>query len=166
MKELLLQYARFNRWANDHIINAMLQLDPALVDKELVSSFPTLRKTVHHMWGAEDIWLQRLNLAEKPVWVAADFTGSFQEACQKWQDASVSLIQFSEAATEQSLNAILHYHDIRGNAWQRPVWQVLQHVSNHATYHRGQLVTMLRQLGATTIPSMDFIYYMNQPQTA
>lgn len=164
MKELLLQYARFNVWANDLTVNAMLPLAPSLLDQELVSSFPSLRKTVYHMWSAEAIWLQRLNLVEKPTWAAGSFTGSFDEACALWQQASAGLLSYTTAANNDSLNAVLSYHDTKGNPWHRPVWQVLQHVSNHATYHRGQLVTMLRQVGVTTIPPVDFIYFMNLPQ--
>ena len=161
MKELLNQYARYNQWANKQMINTLLQMPAGAVDKEIESSFPSLRKTVYHTWAAEDIWLQRLQHVAKPVWVAAAFDGTFEEACHNWEQVSAQLTHYVTAMEDTALHNVLHYHDTKGNAWHRPIWQVVQHVNNHATYHRGQLVTMARQAGATVIPPLDFILYMN-----
>lgn len=161
MKELLLHYARYNVWANEQIINTMLALEPGAVDKEIVSSFATLRKTVYHIWGAEDIWQQRLDGVPKPAWVAAIFDGSFEDACALWQLVSGARLIYTERMDDASLQSILSYNDVKGNPYQRRIWEVLQHVSNHSSYHRGQLVTMLRQVGVTEIPAMDFSLYMN-----
>ncbi len=162
MKELLLSYARYNVWANKQMIDALFKLEPALVDKEIASSFPSLRKTVYHVWGAEDIWLQRLQHVAKPTWVAAAFEGSFQEACHNWEQVSAQLLHYVSAMQDDALHNTLHYNDIKGNPYQRKIWEVLQHVCNHSTYHRGQLVTMLRQCGATEIPQTDFSFYLSQ----
>lgn len=160
MKEILLQYAGYNIWANKLIADAMMKLSDAQVDMELVSSFPSIRKTVYHTWAAEYIWLQRLLLAERPVWVAADFTGTFGEACGEWQKASGELLRFAQKQfDDNSFTHMVQYYDQKKNAHKTPVFQVLQHVFNHSTYHRGQMVTMLRQAGAQEIPGTDFIAY-------
>ncbi|MCD6011172.1 MAG: DinB family protein [Flavipsychrobacter sp.] len=164
MKELLLSYARYNVWANKQMIDTMLQLGPDAVDKEVTSSFPSLRTTVYHIWGAEDIWLQRLQHVAKPTWAAAGFEGSFEEACHNWEERSAQLMHYVAKMDDAALHNMLHYNDIKGNPYQRHIWEVLQHVCNHSTYHRGQLVAMLRQCGATAIPQTDFSFYLNQKQ--
>lgn len=162
MKELLVQYASYNVWANARMIDAMLSLDPSAVDKEIISSFTSLRKTVYHMWGAEDIWMQRLQRVEDPAWVAGSFDGSFEEACRQWRQMSIRFLHYVSSTDESGLQVLLHFKDMKGNPHTRRIWEVLTHVSNHATYHRGQLVTMLRQVGATGIPGTDFSRYLNE----
>lgn len=160
MKELLQQYAEYNVWANKKMIDAMLKLEGGLADKEITSSFPSIRATVFHTWSAEFIWLQRLQLAEHPVWLAGDYQGTFGEACGDWQKVSAALVQFVEKQfDDKAFTHVLQYYDLKKNSHKTPVFQVLQHVFNHSTYHRGQLVTMLRQVGATEIPGTDFIAF-------
>jgi uncharacterized damage-inducible protein DinB len=158
MKELLQQYATYNVWANKLMTEALLKLDDGAIDQEITSSFPSLRATVYHTWSAEFIWLQRLQLVEHPVWVQGEFNGSFIEACENWQRASADLLQFVEKQyDDRALQHVLQFYDRQKVSHKMPVFQVLQHVFNHSTYHRGQLVTMLRQTGAKEIPGTDFI---------
>lgn len=158
MKELLQQYAAYNLWANKQFFERINKLSDEEINKEIASSFPSLYKTVLHMWLAEDVWYQRVKLVETVVPVADNFNGSFTELCnnlgkqdQQWKD-------WVDAATENQLNHVFAY--MRNKEQQKmPVYQMLIHVFNHATYHRGQLVTMLRQLGADKIPATDFSAY-------
>ena len=160
MKELLLQYAEYNAWANKPIIDTLSQLSEEDVDKEITSSFPSLRATAMHTLGAEFIWLQRLQLAEHPVWLPGSFQGTFTEACNKWQSVSSDFVHFvSDQGDDKALMHQCEFKDRKGAPYKMPVYHILQHVFNHSTYHRGQLVTMLRQVGVTTIPATDFIGY-------
>lgn len=161
MKELLLQYARYNQWANKQMLDVLLKLEDGAVDTEINSSFPSVRRTAMHTWGAESIWLQRLQLAEHPAWYGDDLTIAFDEACQRWQAESATLIAFIEKQyDDRAFEHILQFYDRQKAAHKMPVYQVLHHVFNHSTYHRGQLVTMLRQLGVTKIPSTDFVGFV------
>ncbi len=160
MKELLLQYAAYNVWANKLMIDAMQKLDATALDQEIVSSFPSLRATVLHCWSAEYVWLQRLQLAEKPVWVQNEFMGTFEEANSEWQKVSAALLQFVEKQyDDKALQHVLQFYDLKKESHKMPVYQVLQHVFNHCSYHRGQLVTMLRQVEVKEIPRTDFIVF-------
>ncbi len=163
MKELLLQYAGYNIWANKRIMDALLKLGDGAVDKEIISSFPSVRSTVYHIWSAEFIWLQRLLLVEHPVWMASDFKGTFEEACTDWQRVSVALEQFIQKQYDDyALQHVLQYYDLKKTSHKTPVFQVLHHIFNHSTYHRGQLVTMLRQSDAKEIPGTDFIGFVRR----
>lgn len=160
MKETLSQLAHYNIWANKRIIDILIKLDDDVLDKELKSSFSSLRSTVYHVWSAEFIWLQRLQLTEQPVWVASEFKGSFADACADWQKVSTVLAEFVDKQyNDKGLQHVLQYYNRAKHSFKKPVYTVLLHIFNHATYHRGQLVTMLRELGVTKIPATDLIEF-------
>jgi uncharacterized damage-inducible protein DinB len=85
MKEILIQYAGYNAWANKRIIDSILSLQPEKQEKEITSSFSSIKETVVHIWAAEFVWLQRLQLVEQPVWIPEIFTGTTVEGCAEWQ---------------------------------------------------------------------------------
>jgi len=60
---------------------------------------------------------------------------------------------------EQGTSRVIEYKLLSGAAGASPLWQMLQHVVNHASYHRGQVTTMLRQMGAQPGKPMDMIAY-------
>jgi uncharacterized damage-inducible protein DinB len=161
MKDSLLQLLRYHEWANRRMISLLQSLDDTTLDLELVSSFPGIRATVYHCWGAEAMWLQRLKLVEHPVWKQEGFNGSFQEACTQWAEATAALVQY--AATrydDRAFSATIQYQTSKKEVFKNTVSGILMHLVNHATYHRGQLVTMLRQAGITRIPATDMIVYL------
>jgi uncharacterized damage-inducible protein DinB len=160
MKEQLLQFAQYNVWANKLMIDALLLLTESQLEMKIESSFADLKLTTYHCWNAEDVWLQRLQNVPKPIWRQNTFTGTFAEACLAWEAASAGLLELVTAMnTDDDAKAICSYSDFTGNPYQMPVSQLLLHAFNHASYHRGQLVTMLRQVGVRDIPRTDFIIF-------
>lgn len=154
---MLLQLARYNVWANKLMIETLLQLDERRLDMVIESSFSSIRKTVYHMWSAEDIWMQRLHLAEQPVWAESAFKGDFEEAVKKWGQVSKKIQTFVEKQfSDDSFTHVVQYYNLKRQHTKVPVYVCLLQAFNHATYHRGQLVTMLRQAGVTKIPGTDF----------
>ncbi len=159
MKDLLTLYAGYNIWANNLVIDALNMLPPQKLEQAMNSSFPTILATVTHIWSAEDIWLQRLNNVPNPIWAEINFSGDFIAACLNWQVASRGLEQFTLAQTDGTLKTNAHYTDRAGHRYTLPVCELLIHVFNHSTYHRGQLITLLREAGATKVPGTDFLLY-------
>lgn len=160
MKETLLGYAKYNLWANSRMTEVLAKLPDEKLDTEIVSSFPTIRKTVWHCVRAEDIWLQRLNLVENPVWMD-DAQRPMQQLCDMWLQSGKDFIAFTERQFDD--NAFTHefrfYRDKQ--PFKMQVGHTLMHAFNHNTYHRGQLVTMLRQVGETKIPGTDMSLFTN-----
>lgn len=159
MKEVFQQYATYNAWANEKIAETIKALPSNLIDKTVESSFSSLRLTILHMWEADHIWYQRLNLTPNAVSFSKDkgLPGDF--ILDKWKQQSLQLRQWVEDAEEVSLTNVFAYNNTKGEQFKQPVFQVLLHIFNHATYHRGQLVTILRQLGVQEIPATDFIVW-------
>jgi uncharacterized damage-inducible protein DinB len=155
MKELLQQYAAYNIWATGLLVDRINKMPDGTTDQEIVNSFPSIYKTVQHMWVAEEVWWKRLKLTEHIVLESADFSGTFTEMTTALAKQSLQFKDWIDNATENQLVHVFAY--IRNKEQVKmPVYQMLHHVFNHATYHRGQLVTKLNQLGADKIPSTDF----------
>jgi uncharacterized damage-inducible protein DinB len=159
MKDILLSYAAYNHWANNRITDVLKKLPDEQLDQEMVSSFGSLRKTVYHMWDAESQWYQRLHLVEHTVWPSAGFEGSFEEACNLWQEQSKKFTDWIKEASPLKLEHVVAYYNTRKQYCKSTVIEILMQVFNHATYHRGQLVTLLRQAGISKIPVTDHITF-------
>ena len=162
MKELIVRFLHYNVWANARFITVLRSLSDEQLDMEMKSSFPTIRATVNHMWGAEDIWLQRLGQQQKPEWKANNYKGSISEASIVWEAASNGLAAFAAALPEERLAETIEVITMKGDRKHDRINDILLHVVNHASYHRGQLVTMLRQAGVADIPSTDFFVYTRE----
>lgn len=159
MKIILTQYSAYHQWANQLIIEAIEKLPDSLKEQEVKSSFPSLKATLLHMWDAEAIWWQRMKLLETITRPSDDFSGNST-------DIAKGLMQQSRQWHEWILNAAEHmfehefiYFNSKREKFKQSVYQVLLHMFNHGTYHRGQLVTILRQLEVANIPATDFIIW-------
>ncbi len=159
MKNLLVQYAAYNKWATQKIFDTLNQLSEIQLHHEIVSSFPSVYKTVLHLMDAENIWWQRLKLAEHIERPSDNFSGSFEELqkkimlqSQQWEDWVIN-------ANDHQLYHVFAYQNNKKEQFKQPVNEVLIHIFNHGTYHRGQIITMLRQLGIEKIPQTDFIAF-------
>jgi uncharacterized damage-inducible protein DinB len=156
MKELLQQYAAYNIWANKILFDRINKLPEEKIKQEVASSFPSIYKTVVHMWQAEDIWWQRHKLIENITALSETFAGSFDEATAGLAKQSQLWASWVDTANENQLTHVFAF--VRNKEqYKMKVHDMLLHLFNHATYHRGQLVTLLRQLGEVDkIPSTDF----------
>jgi len=162
MKDILTEYTRYNLWANTKLTDTLKNIEPALLDKEVKSSFPSIRKTTFHIWGAEELWWKRLHgesLAKVP---AMDFEGSFEEAVKHFLFVSENFSSLVAEKDENYFQTLCTYKDTRGNSYIQPHWQMIMHCMNHSTSHRGQLITMMRIVGVTTIPATDMIVYFRE----
>jgi len=159
MKELLTEYASYNVWANQQLIDTINGLTQQQIHQEINSSFPGIFKTVLHLLDAENIWWQRLKLEEHIQQPSDSFTGDFAALQKKLLHQSALFEEWVNHANEHQLQHVFAYQRNK-KQYKEQVGQVLLHLFTHNAYHRGQLVTMLRQLGVTKIPSTDFIWYL------
>lgn len=159
MKELLGRMASYNAWANKRLVELMLTLPEENCTREIASSFPGLLRTVLHMWDAEAVWWQRLRLQEHVIWPGAGFSGGFADAAEGLLRQSQIWEDWARRASVISLEHVIQYQNSKRETFKIQTAQMLQHVFNHSTYHRGQLVTMLRQLGADKIPATDYFLW-------
>ncbi len=148
----------YNRWANGRVLDAASTLNPQDFTKNLGSSYGSVRDTLVHVLSAEWIWLKRWKgISPKAMLVPSDFpTTSSLRA--RWTDVEREQAEFVSELTQEATEMVVAYVNSEGESWNYPLWQMMQHVVNHSTYHRGQITTMLRQLGAQPIAT-DFLVF-------
>ncbi len=156
MKELLRRYAAYTIWANQKLFDCIRDLPEEQLDREIISSFSSIRKTMLHMWDAESGWWQRMKMQERIVFPNEFFKGTMQELASGLLQQSKQWEEWVAGASDLSLEHVFQYQNTKREVFKMPVYQMVHHVFNHGTYHRGQLVNMLRQLGTDKIPSTDF----------
>ena len=156
MKHIMQQCSAYTAWANKKLFDCIATLPEETINQEINSSFPSLRLTVLHMWNAESIWWQRLKLQERVEPPAPTFTGDFAMLQRISAAQSLQWAEWVKKATEVQLQHVFAFRRNKKEEIKKPVYEVLLQLYSHGSYHRGQLVTMLRQVGVVKIPQTDF----------
>lgn len=163
MKQLIKDYAAYNLWANTKITSFISAISDEMMNTPVQSSFPSLRKTVEHIMGAERVWSLRLTGKSLDKITDGSIEIRKEELCRQWLNISSSLVKYIDTLDSTSLEKVIYYKNTRGDSVQNKVYEMLMHCFNHSTYHRGQTVTLLRELGFTSLSSTDLItYYRNK----
>jgi len=163
MKKLLLQYVQYNCWANERIAEKLLSIDKVWFDKEIKSSFSSLRKTIFHIWDAELIWLNRIQGKSMDYWPSkTNLPGNDYNdtAIDKFPEVSEDFVKFVEKQEEDFFNSLCHYRTTEGKEQSQVVSGITMHCMNHSTFHRGQFIMMLKSLDIDKLPSTDLITYL------
>lgn len=162
-KDYFIELAGYNVWANAQACSWLENITDEQWEQPVVSSFGNIAATVIHIANAEKIWVDRMNLVEvnKQVWLTS-FSGTKKEALDLWRNASLNLGAFITGFDEKKLETDLHFTRLNGDSYVMAYYQVLAHILNHSTFHRGQIVTMLRQVGFTDITTTDITQYFRK----
>lgn len=158
MNQRYIDYAHYNIWANNRLISNLLQQNDELLNQELVSSFPTIKATILHIWFAETAWLSRLNKKGWETSQVSNFSGNTEQLFKAWQRTSENFKNF--VRQENLENEIKFEH--KGETFSIPSREIVQTVFNHGSFHRGQVVTMMRQLGISDITQTDYIEWVRE----
>lgn len=156
----LQRHLNYNVWATGRMAEILSGADEKLFDAEVKSSFPTVRKTILHIWDAEQIWLMRIQGKTPQGWPSETFKGNNNDMLQGWKKTSDELAAFIATKDRPFLDQLITYKNMKGIEFSQPVEDILFHVVNHGSFHRGQLVTMLRGLGMEKFLPQDLIAYM------
>lgn len=153
---------RYNDWANARLLSVLRPLPPDVLTREFVSSFPSLRRTLAHMVMAEWIWLERWlgrSPAALPEW-ATDAELPVLEAAL--HDVQARRGAWLAGLDEAAPGRTLEYRNTAGRTFAFVLRDLLVHAVNHATFHRGQLVTLLRQAGVRELPGTDVFVWRRE----
>jgi uncharacterized damage-inducible protein DinB len=157
MKDQLLFQSNYSEWATRRLLAACSTLPPAEVDRDTGGSHGTIRRTLYHFYISEEFWVKCLRQNTLPR--LADIGGadppptSLGDMQRDWPVVWRDLREYLEGATEQELADQLVGPDCRIHRWK-----LVLHLVNHATLHRGQVTSMLRQVGQKP-PNTDLFTY-------
>jgi uncharacterized damage-inducible protein DinB len=149
------ELAEFHVWATETVCSWLDKIDDAQWKQIIVSSFSNIESTALHTATAEKLWLERFENKPSNDILFNSFKGSKSELTAICRKLAKDLQKLIENFDEERLTENLTYKNIKGVEFSIPYYWLFAHVVNHATYHRGQLVTMLRQVGFTDVCSID-----------
>ena len=156
LKELL----DYHYWARDRVLAALDVLTSEQYARDLGSSFRSIRDTSVHTYAAEWVWYERWQGESPKGLIKADTIPDVAALRHVWMEHEAKMRAFLEMMGQRdALDLAIPYTLFSGDRGESPFWQMLQHVVNHASYHRGQITTMLRQIGAAPPKSMDLIAF-------
>ncbi len=149
----------YNSWANHRLLEACGSLSEDQFTRDLGSSFRSVRDTLAHIMGAEWVWLERWNGRSPTALPSAGQFPTLRTLRQRWAAVEKELLSFVAGLTPADVAQVLSHRTTEGKSYSQPLWQMLQHLVNHGSYHRGQITTMLRQLGAKAISNDLIVFY-------
>lgn len=141
----------YNAWANRRALEAATALTNEQFVKPMGSSFGSVRDTLAHICGAEWIWLERFQGRSPAALPDTMQFGDVASLREKWAEQEARLLAFVGKLKQEDLDRVMEYKTLKFGVYRNPLWQSMQHVVNHGTYHRGQVTTLLRQHGAQPI---------------
>ena len=152
----------YNYWARDRVLAAVDALSGDQFTCSVVSSFGSARDTLVHVLSAESIWLSRWKGESRPGMLAAADFPTVTSLRKAWQEDESKMRAFFEKINDEDLARVIEYKALNGQPFATPLYQMLQHVVNHGSYHRGQVTTLLRQLGVAPPQALDLIAFYRE----
>lgn len=149
----------YHYWARDRVLDAVAPLSAEQYTRDLGSSFKSIRDTLAHAYAAEWAWYSRWHGSSPTALLPADQFPDVAALRRLWTEHEAKMRSFVDGLGDEGLSRVVEYKLLSGQPGASIIWQMLQHVVNHASYHRGQVTTMLRQIGAEPPKSMDMIAY-------
>ena len=163
--EVMRQLFAYDAWANRRSLGACAALTPEQFTQDLGSSFSSVRDTLAHIVGAQFVWLERFHGRVPPGLLPPSDFPDLASLTARSGELQQSLTDYVNGLSAEDLAGKFEYRDLKGNAHSNVRWHVLQHLANHGTYHRGQVATLLRQLGVKPV-STDLIAFYRERAAA
>jgi uncharacterized damage-inducible protein DinB len=160
-KDTLDQQFGYSSWATALVLDACGALSAVELYRDLKSSHGGVLGTLHHLFFADRLWLARLEGHQRPLHDPNE-SPSLDELCSAWPVLFEHYRAWLANTSEAALHEPFSYLNLKGEPYSVIRWQALLHVVNHGSIHRGQVVSMLRQLGHKP-PVTDLLYYYLQP---
>jgi uncharacterized damage-inducible protein DinB len=149
----------YHYWARDRMFDALDALTPEQLTRDMGGSFTSLHDTVSHLYAAEHAWYGRWKGDSPSALLTGSAFPDLAAVRRAWMDHEPKMRAFLESLGEEGINRVMAFKMLSGQPASSPFWQMLQHLVNHASYHRGQVTTMLRQMGAQPAKSLDMIAF-------
>jgi uncharacterized damage-inducible protein DinB len=158
----------YHYWARDRMLAAVEPLTSEQITRDMGNSFRSIRDTLAHIYAADWAWYSRWIGNSPTALLPADTFPDLGAIRSAWIELEGNVRTLLAGLDEHGVNKVHEYRLLSGQPGATVFWQMAQHVVNHGSYHRGQITTMLRLLGAEPAKQMDLIafYREHQPVTS
>ncbi len=151
----------YNAWANRRLFAALESLPAEPYFRDLKSSHGGIHGTLCHIVWAEELWLNRWLQQPNPAVPQGRDLATLEAAVERWERVEAERATLLAGLTEARLDETVAVKPSTGGEYVHTFRQMFRHAVDHSSYHRGQIVTMLRQLGVTP-PTTGLIYFYRE----
>jgi uncharacterized damage-inducible protein DinB len=138
----------YHYWARDRQLQVCADLTEEQFLRPLGGSFPSLRDTLVHLVAVEWIWLERWRGRSPRTLLPPEEFPTLAAVSERWRAVEREMREYVAGLNEEALERPMTIVSTRGQSWTFALWRMIVHLLNHQAYHRGQVTTYLRQLGA------------------
>jgi uncharacterized damage-inducible protein DinB len=149
---------RFMVRSDELILAAAMSVPAEKWEWEQGISWGSLAKQLNHARNAQRTWITRLKGTE--VAYIDEPPPAREEFGAVWAGVHRELLEFADGQTPESIQRTIQSRNRAGKRYELPVWAVMLHVSDHATYHWAHINTMIKRAGGTPTPVMVYTYCM------
>jgi uncharacterized damage-inducible protein DinB len=157
--EVLRTHLRYTTWASARIVDAASRLTHEELTRDFESADKHVLGTLAHVYAADRAWLGRIQGAPPAVFIAPEADIRLTVLLNDWPALLGRWQTWADGLQDPSARA--SYQDLQGNPHTTPLWQIVLHVVNHATHHRGQASAMIRAMGHVP-PPLDLIRFYRE----
>lgn len=158
----IMELYEFNAWATHRMFETTSVLSEEELSRDLKNSFPSVRDTLIHMVGAEWVWFTRWQGTSPSALPNTKTELSHSQIVRWWQEIDADRQAYLKSLTPDALDGIIDYTNFAGKHLALPLWQMLRHLVNHSSYHRGQITTMLKQLDHPATATDMILFYQER----
>jgi uncharacterized damage-inducible protein DinB len=157
LSDALRDHLAYTSWASRRLVEAAAQLTPEQLTRDFQTADKSVLGTLVHVFAGDRLWFNRVAKHSPRTFVTeADYQLSVLQI--EWPKVLDDWQRWAAGLTDEAAEAELSYTDLRGNAWRQPIWQLVLHVVNHGTHHRGQAAGFLRSMGVAP-PALDLVVF-------
>jgi uncharacterized damage-inducible protein DinB len=160
--EALHAHLDYTAWASGRLVQAATVLSTEELTRDFHTADRSVLGTLVHIYAADRIWLARIRGNPPAQFIDPERDMQLSVLQNDWPALYAQWKQWAATLTEDPMPAKISYKDMKGNPYETPLWQIVLHVVNHGTHHRGQVSGFLRSMGHTP-PPLDLIAYYRQP---
>jgi uncharacterized damage-inducible protein DinB len=156
----LISHVNYDRWANLELLRAASKLDPHALTKLVGGSFPSVQQTFVHLLWAESLWLERWRGRSFPATLDPRAFPTIDSLREALEAVHAKQLQFLATIPPSAADQMVTYVNFEGQRWAYPLRDMVQHLIVHSAFHRGQVASLLRQLGVAP-PHTDYLVYLD-----
>jgi uncharacterized damage-inducible protein DinB len=147
----------YTAWASQRLLDAAAQLSPGELTRDFKTADKSLLDTLVHIYAADRIWFARVSGEPRATFVDPE-DRDLTVLQSDWPALHDRWKLWMRDRDDSGVLEVISFKNTKGHAYSQPVWQIILHVVNHGTHHRGQVSGFLRSMGHTP-PPLDLMHY-------
>ena len=160
--EYFTQLFDYNYWANRRVLDAAAGLTHEELFKQNGHSWGSVHDLLVHIMSAEWIWLRRWQGESPKAVLSPDDYPTIDSLRARWGGLEAELRAFVAGQSDESLGRLVTYTNTKGKMFTLPLWQLMAHLVNHGTHHRGELAAMFALLNAPHPEDDWYLYFLSK----